>query len=157
MNIDWNDPAWWSALSALSALVVALVSLWAACVASKAAKRSAVADQLAARLAKGLARTCHARWEVTYKDQMHAETGDGDLRQNEHGTIIMTNTGDEVALNVHATGDIHEHQPVAKVQPRESITFHYDVSPDTGKRVFVEWDRPEEFEDERMRIRYGFY
>ena len=165
MNFNGGD---WVAVVAAA---IAAVSLWfakqstkaavdsakAAKTSASAAERSATADEVTTQLAKGLSRTCHTRWEFDNRGQMYTATGNGGFQEDEHGTVRMTNTGEEVALNVHATGDIHEHEPVAKVQPGESFTFHYDVSPDDGKGVYIEWDRPEEFRDERMRVWRGFF
>ncbi|GAB2509181.1 hypothetical protein [Nocardiopsis aegyptia] len=159
MNIDWSkvlsDPAWWSALSALFALIVAIVSFFAASKAASAASRSAEADELSSRLAKGLARTCHARWEIKIHGQMYDPNAD--FKQDEHGTGTVKNVGDEVAFDVHATGDIHKRNPVPKVQPGQEFTFQYDISPEDGKNVYIEWSRPEEFEDGRLQIRHGFF
>lgn len=158
MDIDWSDPAWWSAISAALAFLVALISFFTACKAASAASRSAKADELATTLAKGLSRTCHVRWEMTHKGTVFSPAGDGNYRPEDYGRATMTNKGEEVALNVHVTGDVSEHKPVAKVQPGESFTFDYDaLTPDDGKKAFIGWDRPEEFGDERMSVRRDFF
>ncbi|WP_157983424.1 hypothetical protein [Nocardiopsis sp. TNDT3] len=158
MNINWSDPAWWSALSALCALLVSLVSLWAAFKSSEAARRSAAADELSTRLAQGLARTCHARWEITSRRVAYTTGSDGHPIQEDYGIATLTNTGEEVALNVQAMGgDSFGHEPVDKIQPGESCDFQYEaVLPDERKEVFIEWDRPKEFGEERMRTRRIF-
>lgn len=157
MTINWSDPAWWSAVAAIGSLAVALVSFFAAKKSASAAHRSADADELATRLAKGLSRTCRARWEITSSGQLYKPVGRGGYAPKGHCQATVTNAGDEVALNVHATGDVYEHEAVEKVHPGESFTFDYELDPDEGKEVFIEWDRPEEFRDKRMKVRRTFF
>lgn len=155
MDFDASDPNWWSALSAFFALIVAVVSLFAAIVANKAASRSAAADEISSQLSKGLARTCHARWDI--------KRGDPNLNleqlKNAYRTAYFSNVGEEVAFNVQVfVGDKVMNDPVAKVQPGEEFEFKYDatIDPNQELEVFIEWDRPKEFEDKRMRTRRTF-
>lgn len=148
-----------SANIAQSALEVARESAKAADVSAQAANRSAEADELSTSLAQGLARTCHMRWEVTKQRLAYREDPEtGWLHGEDYGLATLTNKGEEVALNVHAVGgDAFGHEPVSKLQPGESCEFMYDaVLPDADKTVVVEWDRPAEFGDERMRVQLRF-
>jgi len=148
MNIGWNDPAWWSAIAAALAFLVAIASFCAA-------RRSATASESATKLAKGLARTCHARWDI--------RRGNPNLKleqlQGNYRTAYFSNSGEEAAFNVKLfVGGVAKNDPVAKVQPGEEFEFKYDakIDPNQDLEVVIEWDRPEEFEEARMRTRRTF-
>lgn len=167
MNLDGGD--WVAVVAAL----IAAGSLWfakksteaavdsasAAETSASAAERSAAADELATQLAKGLSRTCHVRWETKNRGTTwkNVETAP---EPTEKGTVRVTNTGEEVALNVTLKGEsIREHEPAEKIQPGESHEFpyFYDIElPDETKELIIEWDRPEEFGDERMSVQRYF-
>ncbi|MEU3019030.1 hypothetical protein ABZ635_16715 [Nocardiopsis sp. NPDC007018] len=135
---------------------IAKESAGSAKISAEAAQRSASADELATRLAKGLSRTCHVRWEVKNRGAVWRRFADDSYEPTDEGSVKVKNTGEEVALNVTLKGEsIREHEPAEKIQPGESHDFpyFYDVElPDETKELVIEWDRPEEFGDERMSV-----